>query len=244
MKLALSAVGLNALSFLLLFADIKWQQAKALERDEQDDQSAVSRHHNSTPYTLHSTFAGKASLNAQLLGFGAVMSLLCVGVAISLPIFNPENTVWFSMKRIALLSILWPVAYMDFKSLRIPNIFILAGLAYRIIALPFELVFEPADIWRSAGADLIAAAVLGVSTFLCGLVVKNSIGLGDVKLLIVMGLLLGLTGIWSAIFVSLFISFAISIILLITKKKKRKDVIPFAPSIMLGTYISVFLTGG
>jgi leader peptidase (prepilin peptidase)/N-methyltransferase len=58
-----------------------------------------------------------------------------------------------------------------------------------------------------------------------------------------MGLMLGLDGIWSAVFASLVVSFLASIVLMITKKKKRGDMIPFAPAIMVGTYLSVFLTG-
>ena len=46
-----------------------------------------------------------------------------------------------------------------------------------------------------------------------------------------------------SVFVSLIVSFVISAVLLVTKKKKRRDVIPFAPALMIGTYISVFLTG-
>ena len=58
-----------------------------------------------------------------------------------------------------------------------------------------------------------------------------------------MGLMLGLDGIWGAVFASLVLSFLLAVFLLVTKKKSRKDVIPFAPAIVLGTFVSVFLTG-
>ena len=92
-------------------------------------------------------------------------------------------------------------------------------------------------------SEVIAAAGLAAAALLCGLLLKGSIGFGDIKLFIVMGLLLGLEGIWSAIFISLIVSFIISVYLLATKKKSRKDAIPFAPALMIGTYISIIITG-
>lgn len=179
----------------------------------------------------------------QLFIYGIIMTLICIGIAVSLAVFNPDNTLLNDIRRICLLSILWPVAYIDYKSYRIPNMFTILGCAYRVIIFVFELIFESDGVWQRAGADLIACAALAVAAILCALLIKNSLGFGDVKLLVIMGLLLGLDGIWSSIFMSLIISFVISIVLLITKKKGRKDVIPFAPAIMIGTYISVFLTG-
>ena len=92
-------------------------------------------------------------------------------------------------------------------------------------------------------SEIIAAAALFIAAVLCTLCIKNSIGYGDIKLFIVMGLLLGLTGIWSAIFLSLIVSFVVSVYFLITKKKGRKDLIPFGPALVIGTYLSVCLSG-
>lgn len=98
-------------------------------------------------------------------------------------------------------------------------------------------------IWRRLLSEGIAAAALLLASMLCRLCAKNSIGYGDMKLFIVMGLMLGLNGIWGAVFASLVLSFLLAVFLLVTKKKSRKDVIPFAPAIVLGTFVSVFLTG-
>ena len=91
--------------------------------------------------------------------------------------------------------------------------------------------------------EVIASAVLFLVAVLCALIVKNSIGGGDMKLFVVMGLLLGLQGTWGAIFLSLIVSFIVAVALLITRKKSRKDAIPFGPALAAGTYLSIFLTG-
>jgi leader peptidase (prepilin peptidase)/N-methyltransferase len=182
-------------------------------------------------------------ISPKMAAFGIAMTIICVGVAAALPLLYAENSFLFNIKRICLLSILWPAACADYTSLRIPNPLIIAGCAYRVIIFAFELFFESEGLPTRGASELIAAAAIVAAALLCGLVVKNSIGFGDIKLFIVMGLTLGLDGIWSAVFVSLVISFAVSAVLLAAKKKKRGDVIPFAPAIMAGTYISVFLTG-
>ena len=90
---------------------------------------------------------------------------------------------------------------------------------------------------------VIAAGALLLASVLCALCLRNSIGFGDMKLFLVMGLMLSLDGIWGAVFLSLVASFFISGYLIITKKKTRKDAIPFGPAIAIGTYLSVCLSG-
>ena len=82
-----------------------------------------------------------------------------------------------------------------------------------------------------------------LAAVLCGVLIKNSVGFGDMKLFVVMGLLLGTQGIWSAVFLSLIVSFIAAVFLLATKRKTKKDAIPFGPALVLGTYLAAYLTG-
>ena len=182
-------------------------------------------------------------LNKKFVIFGSLMTLACIGIAVSMHLLYASQSILFDLKRLCLLSLLWPAAFIDYHSYRIPNSFVIAGLSYRVVIFVFELVFEADGIWERGLAELVAAGGLCLAAFLCGLLIKNSVGFGDIKLFIVMGLLLGLDGIWSAVFVSLIVSFVASAVLLATRRKKRKDVIPFAPALMIGTFVSVFLTG-
>ena len=148
-----------------------------------------------------------------------------------------------SIKRLALLSMLWPIAYIDYKTYRIPNAFIVLGLGYRGIILALELILSSQTVWPTVLGELVAAGALFLASVLCSLITKNAIGFGDVKLFILMGLMLGMDGIWGSVFLSLIVSFFISVYVLITKKKTRKDTIPFGPAIVIGTYLSVCLSG-
>lgn len=171
------------------------------------------------------------------------MSLITVGISIVLTTVYSNNNFCFNLKRISLLSVLWPIGYIDFKTYRIPNTFILLGIIERIVILIFEIILNDSYIIHTLISELIAVSALLLAGILCTLCIKNSIGYGDFKLFIVMGLMLGLEGIWSSIFMSLFASFFICLFLILVKKKKRTDSIPFGPSLAIGTFISVLLTG-
>lgn len=175
--------------------------------------------------------------------YSAVCVVATILIAVLISDACTESAVWSGIKRMVLLTILWPLAYIDFKTYRIPNLFIVFGLVCRGIVLIFELFFGNPYIWTNLLSEVIAAGALLLAAVLCALVVKNGIGFGDMKLFIVMGLFLGMDGVWGAMFLALIVSFIIAVFLLITKKKTRKDAIPFGPAIVIGTYLSICLSG-
>ena len=175
--------------------------------------------------------------------YSAVCLLVTVAIGVVLPNLYPGNGIWGNIKRIVLLFVIWPLAYIDYKTMRIPNLFVVYGLICRAVLLLFELFLGHTAVWNYLATEAIAAVALLLAAVLCGLVVKNGIGFGDMKLFVVLGLFLGLTGIWSAIFLALLISFVIALFVLITKKKSRKDAIPFGPALVIGTYLSICLSG-
>ncbi len=185
----------------------------------------------------------KRLLSTKSIIYCVILIIFTVAISVYIALTQNENSIWEDIKYLALLTILWPIAYTDFKTYRIPNLFIVIGLIYRIIILVIEVLFKYDLVWTQLLSEGIAAAALLIASGLCAVCVKNSIGFGDIKLFVVMGLMLGLERIWGAVFLSLIISFFIAAYLLITKKKNRKDAIPFGPSIVLGTYLSICLIG-
>lgn len=175
--------------------------------------------------------------------FSGIMLLLTEGVAVMYLTVYEDFTVWTAVKRLALLSLMWPVALIDYKTYRIPNSYIIYGLACRVLIFPFELIFSEPGVWQVLLGEVIAAAAMLLAAVLCGVLIKNSVGFGDMKLFVVMGLLLGTQGIWSAVFLSLIVSFIAAVFLLATKRKTKKDAIPFGPALVLGTYLAAYLTG-
>lgn len=182
-------------------------------------------------------------INRPMLVYTILSVLIVIGISYALCVIYEDNTFIFNLKRIGLLSILWPVAYIDFCEYKIPNKFIILGLIYRVFILFIELIVNAEVVLVTVISEVIAAVALLIATILCRICIKNSIGFGDIKLFIVIGLLLGLEGIWGAVFMTLIVSFFVALFLLISKKKKRTDSIPFGPAVAVGTFLSVFLTG-
>lgn len=182
------------------------------------------------------------SKNRKLILYLISVFVLMCGLSFWL-VFVYDNTLIENMKRITLLGLLVTVSVTDIKEQIIPNKVILIGIFIRICYAISELVTLGNGyfaVLRSDAFSVVLAAVL----FLLGvLVIKNGIGMGDVKLIFVMGLYQGITGVVSSLFCSLIISFFVAIFMLIAKKKSRKDAIAFAPSVLAGTAVSVFLTG-
>ena len=69
---------------------------------------------------------------------------------------------------------------------------------------------------------------------LIALIVKSALGMGDVKLFTVLGLIYGLSITYSILLFTIIIMAIISIILLIAKKVTRKTAIPVGPFTIIG----------
>lgn len=185
----------------------------------------------------------ESSIIRWVLIYSAIMVVLTITSSVVMYTVYKDNSIWTSVKCMSLLSVMWPLAFIDYKTYRIPNKFIIYGLICRVVILAFELIFNTEAIMYVIVPEIIASGALLLAAILCRVCMKGSIGVGDIKLFMLMGLFLGMQGIWSAIFSSLVVSFVMSIYLLATKKKTKKDVIPFGPAIVIGTYLSILLSG-
>lgn len=147
------------------------------------------------------------------------------------------------LKLLSLVLILLPVAAVDYRLQKIPNPFLLAALAIRLVVFVAEFMVSANVALGIAKDCALGAAVVGGFFLLMLVLFKNSIGMGDIKLFAVMGLYQGLWGSINSVFFSLMASFLLSVGLLLTRKKSRKDVIPFGPAILIGSVVAIGLAG-
>lgn len=154
-----------------------------------------------------------------------------------------SKTLIHKIKLMTLLLLMAPLGAIDFRVKKIPNKFIIIALVLRAIIAVFELIISPATGLAILKDSLIGALIIGAFFFIFALVIKNSLGMGDVKLFAVMGLYQGLAGAINSVFFSLVATFLVAIALLITKKRTKNDEIPFAPSIFVGTFVGMLLAG-
>lgn len=179
------------------------------------------------------------NIKHYLFAFGMIASIAIVMVS-SLLLYEHS---WIECsKRVILISFLWAISLFDFRKHIIPNKILLILLAIRVVIVVFQFIFI-SNI-KTELLDCFIAG-LGIIIILCVMrfVVKEGIGFGDVKLFGVIGLFLGIEGILTVVFLSFVASFLISIFMLVTKRKNKKDYLAFAPSILIGTIVSFVLFG-
>lgn len=183
------------------------------------------------------------SFNVKSIILSVVMIAVMVLASWYLTYVNYERGIAFILKRVAWLSILWPCAVIDFKKHIIPNSILVITVLYRAIIAVLEAIMYREAFVANIVSEIVIALIMLVLCMLCRLIIKNSIGYGDVKLIICMGLLLGINSLVNALFASLLVSFFVAIYMLMAKKKTKKDNIAFAPCVLVGTIISYILVG-
>lgn len=77
---------------------------------------------------------------------------------------------------------------------------------------------------------------------LIALAARGGFGMGDVKLAVLLGTFLAFQSwdtLWSGIFLAFLIGGGVSLLLLITRRKGRKDAIPFGPPLIIGAWAAL-----
>jgi len=136
------------------------------------------------------------------------------------------------VKSLFLTSLLVAVSFIDIDHFFIPNRLVLAGVVCGVV---FSLFVPDVSLWSA----LLGAASTAGFLLLVALLSRGGMGMGDIKLGLVTGLFLGwplgLTGLLIGVCLGGFLG----IVLLASKIKSRKDLIPFGPFIALGTLIAM-----
>ena len=86
----------------------------------------------------------------------------------------------------------------------------------------------------------IALGAMGFFLFLHLITKGKGMGFGDVKFAFLMGLLLGWPGILVALYFAFLTGAGVGIILIVLKKKKFGQHIPFGPFLVAGTFVGLF----
>ncbi len=126
----------------------------------------------------------------------------------------------------------------DLKHYIIPNEIVYSGI---ILAFLYNLylLFIIRDL--SFYYNFLAALIAGAFFFSIILISRGKwMGMGDVKLAVFMGLILGWPNILIALFGAFLIGAVVSVILIIFKKKTLKSEVPFGPFLAGATIIAVF----
>ncbi len=121
----------------------------------------------------------------------------------------------------------------DLKYYLIPDSVLFPAIAIAFIYRLWHIF----SIWNYGIAVAIAA---GFFLFIFLISKGKWMGFGDVKLAILLGLILGFPNILVGLFLSFFFGAILGVILMLLSKKGLKSEVPFAPFLILGTFVALF----
>lgn len=135
-----------------------------------------------------------------------------------------------------IISILIVISMIDYQTQTIPD-----GLVASILIL--TVIYKAATYYIYNTNISIRDSIFGLLTgfllfLLIAIVSKGAMGGGDIKLVSVLGFILGLKKTFLHIFLSFLIGAVFSLYLLLSGKKGRKDAIPFGPFINIAFLIT------
>lgn len=128
----------------------------------------------------------------------------------------------------------------DLQLQRLPNRVLLPG-GVGLVVLVVVTAFADGRPIALVGAGLGAAALFAI--FLLAAVISPAgMGMGDVKLAGVLGLLLGYGGlavVVLAMLVAFVVHAVVSLVLLVSRRAGRRTALPFGPALLLGAAVSL-----
>ena len=129
------------------------------------------------------------------------------------------------------------LAVIDIETLRLPDRLTLPSYPVGLVLLAI-----PAD-WPALGRAVLAAVITGVAAFLLALLApRGGLGLGDIKLLGLLGLFLGWLG-WGVLVVGVALGFALGAVaavgMLASRRAGLRDHLAFGPWLIAGALVAV-----
>jgi len=162
---------------------------------------------------------------------GAVFAI--VPVSAELPAFALPAYGWF-------LSVTVVFVISDLDHRRIPNRITYPAIVGGVGLLGLTELVAPNS--GSVVRGLVAGAVAFGVFLLLGILARGGLGMGDVKLMALVGLFLGYRG-WDVLLLGVVFGALAggfpAIVLLLTRRAGRKDELPYGPPLILGAWVAL-----
>ena len=170
----------------------------------------------------------------------ALGTLLNLGL-MYLSFFYYQDRMIYALKLAMVLEWLLIVAFVDFYTGLIPNSLILQGLLGALAYMALEIIAAsyPAVISLK---DYFFGLLLGGGVFaLSAVISRGSIGMGDIKLFAVLGLMLGISVVFGLLFFTIFISALAGLLVLLLKKGDKRTMMPLGPFTCAGMTVVLMM---
>jgi leader peptidase (prepilin peptidase)/N-methyltransferase len=165
-------------------------------------------------------------------GLRTVLLALLSGLAAWALVARSTLPWWATLVYLAMLGLMVLLSATDLDQRRLPHLLLDPLIAAAVVFVPFNPAVEPLDA-------VIGAAVAVGFIGLVGLLIRAGVAMGDLYLVVPMGLILGWEGVLPAIFVAALLSAATGLALLATRRAGLKTYIPFGPFLVAGTIVTL-----
>ena len=165
--------------------------------------------------------------------YPAVELVTAAAFVLQASVFGDEP--WLLASRLVLTAILIVLFGTDFDTQRLPDVLTLPGIA---IGLAGSL-FLPPGIWDSlVGTALGAGILLAIRWVWLRLKGVDAMGLGDVKMLAMIGAFLGWKQVWVVLVLASFAGAIIGIGLTMARGRSMQSRLPFGTFLALAAYVA------
>lgn len=127
------------------------------------------------------------------------------------------------------------IAIIDYRIKMIPNILILLGSVLQLVLFfPIEFIYMKANMRELLISSMLGCMMGGGILLLVYFISRHAIGMGDVKLVSLIGFLFGGNFAFSVLLSGITLAAIMAFVLLLVKRKTKNDTIPFAPFLLMG----------
>lgn len=146
-----------------------------------------------------------------------------------------------------LIIMLIVVSFIDLEYQIIPDELVIFGTVVGVILIIYNFfgsisLYGDRNFYNPLIGGALASGILYIVSKITQKIYKteDTIGLGDVKLFIPIGLILGYKLVMVAFLIAVFLAGFYGIVIILIDKKNSKKLIPFAPFISVGSLIAAF----
>ena len=140
-------------------------------------------------------------------------------------------------------------AFIDIEWMIIPNRLVFYLLMIALVAFAFNAA-SPMAVYGGSNPLIPLLGIIPGALFfflihifsIIAFKSENSIGMGDIKLLLPIGIILGFRHCFAAVFFSVIAGGIVGLALVALGVKTRKDPIPFGPFLVAGSYLAMMLS--
>jgi len=180
--------------------------------------------------------AGPIAVRTPVLEVVSAAAFALVGLRFG---WSAELPAWVWFVAVGLL-----LGVIDLRTKLLPNRVLVPGIAGTALLLTLAAAVDgdwPALLRAGVAAGLCFAVLLVMA-----LIAPAGLGMGDVKLAALLGLVLGWLG-WDAVLLGLFLGFVVQavagLVLLASRKAGRSTELPFGPALLAGALVAALATG-